>query len=233
MTNVLWSPVEFVARILEPAEREVVLGDLLEAGESSWSSFWSVLGLAYRRQLLLWKGWRPWIASFGVAIPSCWLLMGVSGSVTCTSVRLLRPDLSVMHWPTGHEGVLLLLCHLLLLVVWSWTTGFVCGSLSRKTLCVTLALCLLPALFSDTHISPLPRQWLFLFVLPAIFGLRESLNPGRIKPFVAFGIAIGVTCLMTFAWNQGALWIFNWLLVLPVWYLVAIAGEPLELATSN
>ena len=92
MTSSLWSLVELAARPLDRDERDAVLGDSLEAGDSSWRALSGVLGFVLRRQLLLWKGWRPWLA-FGFAVPCTWLLMVVSLSVTCTSERLLGLNL--------------------------------------------------------------------------------------------------------------------------------------------
>jgi hypothetical protein len=36
-------------------------------------------------------------------------------------------------------------------------------------------------------------------------------------------LAVTVTVLMIFAWTHQALWVLNWSLVLPAWYLVAAA----------
>jgi len=58
MTSAGWSFVAVAAQLLESREREVVLGDLMETRESAWRGFLDVLGLAVRRQLLLWKSWR-------------------------------------------------------------------------------------------------------------------------------------------------------------------------------
>src|SRR5208282_4963318 len=81
MTAWNWPLVEVAARLLERDEREAVLGDLLEARESAWDALTGVLGLAFRRQAQLWKSWRPWLAGFGVTLPSSFLLMGTSLSV--------------------------------------------------------------------------------------------------------------------------------------------------------
>ena len=61
---------------------EVVQGDLLEGGESAWQSVLAVLGLMIRREVALWRNWRPWLAAFGLALPSSFLLMGFSVSVS-------------------------------------------------------------------------------------------------------------------------------------------------------
>src|ERR1700750_3381413 len=113
----LWSLVEFAARPLSRDEREAVLGDSLEAGDGAWQTLSGVLGFVFRRQILLWKSWRPWLAVFVFGLPGSVLLMYVSVSVTCTFDRLM--GLQVGHWaPTGHEGFAMLLCHIVLLIAW-------------------------------------------------------------------------------------------------------------------
>ncbi len=59
------------SRALDAGEREVVIGDLIESGESNSRALTNVLGLVIRRQLQLWTAWKPWFALIGVA--------GVSG----------------------------------------------------------------------------------------------------------------------------------------------------------
>jgi hypothetical protein len=75
MTSTSWPLVQVATRLLEPDEREAVLGDLLEAGEGGWSGLPGVLGLVVRRQLQLFRNWRPWAASFGLTLPGSLLLM--------------------------------------------------------------------------------------------------------------------------------------------------------------
>ena len=76
MTGIGWSFVETVSRLLERDEREAVQGDLAEAKGSAWSGLLDVVGLVIRRQVHLWKNWRPWLAAFGLALPATLLLMG-------------------------------------------------------------------------------------------------------------------------------------------------------------
>lgn len=248
MTSSLWPLVEFVARPLHRDERDAVLGDSLEAGYSPWQTLSGVLGFVLRRQLLLWKSWRPWLAAFGFAAPCTWLLMIVSLSVTCTSERLL--GFNVGHWaPTGNEGCFLLLCHVFLLVAWSWTSGFAIGSLSPRTLWTSAALFLLLAQYLHHmyivaapveamhgalagsfpfHGSflPLARLAPFLFVVPAVWGVRRGMRVVQLRRGPALLLALTIAILMTAAWINNALWVVNWLLICPAWYLVATARKP-------
>ena len=73
-----WVWVELAARPLQRNEREAVLGDLQERDESTWSALLSVLGLVIRREAQLWKSWKPWVAAFGLTLPSSFMLMSLS-----------------------------------------------------------------------------------------------------------------------------------------------------------
>jgi hypothetical protein len=226
MTSPGWSFVEFAAQLLDRDEQDAVLGDLKEAGERSWHGLVDVLGLVVRRQIALWRGWRPWLAAFGATLPGSFLLMGVSVSVSCTYQRLTDHEILVgCSKMTGQEGFWLLLCHVFLLIAWAWTGGFVVGSVSRRTLWMSAVLCALPCLFCSARfrMESLPRFCLFLFLLPAIWGVRQGLRNARIKLDWAVVLALTVTVLMIFAWNSRALWIPNWALIWPAWYMVGTA----------
>jgi hypothetical protein len=223
MSEHTWALVEMTAGLLAPEEREVVLGDLREADENVLWALVDVFGLFLCRFGVLWTDWRPWLAGFGVALPSCYLLMGVSASVTCTFLRLMDPAVGHWYWPTGHEGVSLLLCHILLLLAWSWTAGFAVGSMSRRTVWVSVGLCLLPLSRACFPIEPLPRLCLFLFLFPAAVGILHGLRGIRLERVMWGALAVVATVLMYVAWSNQALWIYNWALISPAWYIVASA----------
>jgi hypothetical protein len=227
MTNNAWPLVESVARLLDHNQRDAVLGDSLEAGDGPWQTLMGVLGFVFRRQVMLCRGWRPWLAAFGLALPTTYLLMIVSVSVTCTSERLM--GLKVGMWaPTGHEGFALLLCHIFLLIAWSWTSGFALGSSSRPTLWPAILSCSLLCGFmvATFCLASVSRFSLLLFVVPTICGVRQGAQGLRIRLAPAFILATAITVLMISAWNSEALWVFNWLLICPAWYLVATAQRP-------
>lgn len=219
-----WTLVDLVSRMLEREERETVLGDLQEARQGTWRSLQDVFGLIFRRQASLWKGPRPWLAGFAVALPCSYLLTHVSISVTCTYERLVNHRVYAC-WHTGHEGFPLLLCHILLLTAWSWAGGYIVGSVSRQTLWLSAALSVIPSYFCmcwDGQMFP-SKLCFFLFVFPAIFGVHRGLRNATISFRTASLLALTVTVLMISAWSNQALWILNWALVLPAWYLAATA----------
>jgi hypothetical protein len=219
MNTIAWPLVELTSRLLNHEEREVVLGDLLETNETAWRGFLDVFGLVFRRQAGLWRDPRPWLAGFAVALPSSYLLMTASLSVSCTYQRLVNHKVYAGHWPTGHEGFPLLLCHIFLLIAWSWSAGYMVGSGSRRTLWVSAALSALPSwLFLCMSFS---KPCLFLFLPPAILGVRRGWQGARISFRAASVLAFAMTVLMISAWSNEALWILNWAFLCPAWYLVA------------
>ena len=224
MSSASWSLVEFASHLLARDEREAVLGDLTETGESAWRGLLGVIGLVVRRQALGWRSWRPWLAGFVVALPSSYLLVAIAGSVSATFQRLVLHR-SLPWAPTGHEGFLLLLCHAFLLIAWSWTVGYVVGSVSRGTVWISVAVCAGMVGYCAHHLvaSVLSKFFLTLFFVPAIWGLWQGVRISRITPRAAVVLAVTITVLMISAWSSAALWAPNWLLVLPVWYLVAAA----------
>jgi hypothetical protein len=214
-----WSLTEVAAHLLHHEEREVVLGDLSEVQESPWRGFLDVLGLVTRRQLLLWKNWRPWLTGFGLALPSSFLLMGASVGV------------SQAYQGFAGTGTLnrqaLFVCQILLLTAWSWSAGFVVGKVSRQTLWASVLLCFLPCLFcfARFRIPSLPRASLLLFLLPAVVGAFQGVRAIQIPRIAAFALAVAVTALMVFLWSSNGLWLANWSLIWPVWYIVSTARE--------
>jgi hypothetical protein len=211
--------VGFVSHLLEPTEREVVLGDLEEGGDSARQSLVAILGLVIRREAALWRNWRPWLAAFGLALPFSFLLMGFSLSVS----RAYQQYVGVHVRP----GFALLLCNVLLLAGWAWTGGFVVGAISRRTLWVSAALSFAPCLFclERFRVESLSRLCLLLFLPAALWGARRGLQLVYIKRSSAIALAVGVTALTIPLWSSSGLWLPNWALSWPAWYLVATARK--------
>jgi hypothetical protein len=224
VTRIQW-PWAVAARLLERSEREAVLGDLLETGECTWRGLLGVLGLVIRRQLLHWKHWQPWLAMLGLALPSSLLLMGTSVSVSSMYAQLIDPRILIAPPQSIHEGYLQLLCSGLLLIGCSWSCGFVVGSLSRRTLWVSIAASCLACLFCLVRFREpsFSRLCLFLFLVPAIWGVRHGLQLVRINPALAIFLAIAITALVILPANSAALWTLNWSVLWPAWYIVVTA----------
>src|SRR5258708_13489940 len=208
MTSMHWPLVEVAARLLERGEREAVLGDLLETGEGVWRGLLDVLGLVIRRQLLHWKAWGSWLAVFGLALPGSLLLMGISVSVSSIYERLVDHRILTGSPHPIHEGFLQLLCRGLLLIGGSWACGFVMGSMSRRTLWVSIASSCFPCLFCLLRFREpsLSRLCLFLFLLPPIARFRHSLRLIRINLALAIILAIAITTLMILPSNSRGVW---------------------------
>ena len=90
MTSVGWWLVGIAARGLQQDEREAALGDLVEASESAWQGLLDVFSLVVRREAILWKSWQPWLAAFGLTVPSGFLLMGTFVSISQNFLWLTR-----------------------------------------------------------------------------------------------------------------------------------------------
>jgi hypothetical protein len=216
---------DLVSHLLERDERDAVQGDLLESGESPWKSLLAVLGLVIRREAALWMNWRPWLAAFGLALPSTFLLMGFSLSISRAYQQL--GDVTIRH-ATGLSvgpGLALFLCNVLLLVAWSWTGGFLVGSVSRRTVWVSAALSFAPCVvcLERFRVESLSRLCLLLFLPAAVWGVRRGLRIVQIKRGAAIALAMGVTALTVPLWGSSGAWIPNWALSWPAWYLVATA----------
>ena len=136
-----WRLAERVSRLLYPAERNAVLGDLAESGESGWQALLGLLGLVARRQAALWKDWRPWPALAGLA-PLGFLLTRYSARVAHLSAiyvwlyvdnwRMDDIANSGFWWLLAHESAPILLCYLTL-ILWSCAGGMAIGVLARRT----------------------------------------------------------------------------------------------------
>lgn len=219
MSSTHWSLVEAAALLLEPAEREVVLGDLAETGEKAWRAVFGVLGLIVRRQVTAWREWRPWLAAFGLALPGSFFLMGASVSVSAGVAAwlygaTLTPTASVQ-----------LLCEAALLVAWSWTGGFVVGSISRRTLWVSAAMCASPCLMclAEFRQQTLSRPCLVIFLVPALLGVLMGLRIRRIPFPVAVTLAVIVTAFLLPTLTTTPGWTMAWAVVWPAWYLVVMS----------
>jgi hypothetical protein len=126
---------------------------------------------------------------------------------------------------------MMLLCHGLALMVWSWTSAFVLGCLSRRTLWLTGALyfligaypllrgvLLLPLYFFANRPEPLVLLMLalqmflqtILFVFPSIAGVRQGLRKRaltlcQMKLLAPVVVTLAVLATWTGGWPHAAL----------------------------
>lgn len=225
MNVIGWTLVDAVSRALERDEREAALGDMIEAGAGSWRALPDVVGLVVRRQILLWKSWRPWLAAFAVTLPSSMLLLGVSFSFSRAWQQFVSPlSLKVSGTPV-ELSLPYLLCHLGLLVGWSWTAGFVVVRMSRRTVWASAVLSVLPCVLCLTRFNAqsMSRLSVLLFLPPAVWGAWRGLRTTKIKSSATIAIAAAITALTFATAGARSSWLINWVLGWPAWYLVATA----------
>jgi hypothetical protein len=238
MTRIGWWLVDTVSRMLGPDEREAVRGDFAESGETSGQALRSVLGLVVRRQAALWKDWRPWLALVGLVAPLGVLLSLVCRREAHTSAIYLWLYLNNWTWAyITNPGARLDLIHYsagifvtyVTLLCWSWASGFMLGSLSRRTIPVNGALFCLVVLFAKLLEAPPPGRndsnvdsndavfsltfysvmfplilQAVLILLPAVWGMHQGRRLATLPPMLR-------TILWTFAIATiTALAIRNW-----------------------
>lgn len=216
-----WGWVEAASGLLARDEREAVLGDLAEAGEGALQALLGVLGLALRREAELWTSWRPWAASFGLALPASLFLMGCSVAASGEFGGLFHEPVTISLLGISLSKILLLVC-------WGWMAGFAVGAISRRTLWASALACCVPCLIC---LSKWPGDWvsalrLFLFLAPALWGVAAGRR--RVRLGVGWAVFLAATAMLVpLMLNKGG-W-YGLGLLWPGLFLVAKArrvGEP-------
>ena len=175
MTEIWGLLVNLVSGILEPAERDVVRGDLEEAGVNGARALRDVLGLVVRRQAALWKGWRPWLALIGLVAPLGILLTLDSRHVADASAVPLW--LYVNNWEMAHltnggfrldlaQNFARVAMEYVTLLCASWIAGFVLRAVSRRATGVNGALFCMVLLLGELPSIPQSRYHTAVFALP-------------------------------------------------------------------
>jgi cytochrome c biogenesis protein CcmG/thiol:disulfide interchange protein DsbE len=141
LTQICWRLVDIVSRTFHPDERDAVCGDLAESGTAGGQALRDVLGLVIRRQAELWKDWHPWLALGGLVGVAGVLLSDIAFRFDAAIVLQVRTYWRHgVHFGTGlsvGEDSVYLVCLFLALFSWSWTSGFVLGSLSGRATWLT------------------------------------------------------------------------------------------------
>ena len=160
--------------MLDPAEREVVSGDLAESGESGWQALRQVLSLVVRRHVLSLKSVGPWLVLATLAIPTAFLLSLVArqtadGSAIYLWMWINNSDWTIIQsagfWQLVREYSPDILFSYVVLACCSWTSGLLIGWSARRTrwlsglvlFAVVLAVGVLGAPRSFAHILVLQR----------------------------------------------------------------------------
>jgi len=211
-----WRFVEAAAVLLVPLEREVVLGDLAETESSLWRGLRDVLSLAARRQLALWRGWRPWAASIGLAMPASLFLMGWSVAASGAVASFLGE-------PAQLTALGLSLSRLLLVTCWAWMAGFVVSSVSRGTLWASALACGGPCLhcLSLWPGNGLSFLRLLVFLVPGLFGVWRGRRDLRLGLSLAAFLATAGALAFLISGKGG--WMYSSSLLWPGLYLTATA----------
>lgn len=224
-----WALVEAAAYLLDRDQRDAVLGDLYEAGDSAARAVGGIVGMAMRRSLSPWGTRQAWIAAFGLALPASFLLMGFSVGVTQTARAAFASANTNAHAANGSVFVWLSL-QAALLAVWAWTGGYVAGRMSRRTVWATAAMCLAPCVFclSRFRVPEMNRSSLLLFAAPAIWGAVRGYYGGPIRRSLAIALAIAATVLTLAVVGWKVATISQWAMLWPAWYLVATTSRSNE-----
>jgi len=229
MTRICWWLVDVASRMLAPDECAAVLGDLAESGESCGRALCGVIGLVVRRQVALWKDWRPWLAMIGLAGLAAVPLSQITFQLDVTLGRQLRTYWSRrVRYDTGvtvGEDIVCMVCLALALFVWSWTSGFVLGSLSGRSLWLTGTLFYLVLLDSfwarllisgNVKLEHVSVPWIVvhalvphsiartLFLLASLWGVSRGLRQrGLGFPQVFLLTVAGAILTALVAWTSG------------------------------
>jgi hypothetical protein len=196
MTNARWNWIEAASVVLAEPEREAILGDLAESSDSFLHALQNILGLAFRRHLELWANWRPWAASFGLALPASLFLMCVSLAVS--------HDFFLLPTAAGNSLSPALIGKTSLLAIWACMAGYAAVAISRRTLWATALACIAPCLtcFMEWPDSPLSALRLLLFLVPAICGAAYAKSQLRMHRNLAFLLAAS-GLFVPWMWHQG------------------------------
>jgi hypothetical protein len=187
MTNFCWWLADLLYRTLEPQERDAVHGDFIESGETPGQALCDLLGLVIRRQAALWKGWRPWLTLVGLILPLAIMLSivaRVTASMSATYIWLYANnwDWALLQnsgfWYVLADSVTPAVVSCLTLVCWSWTAGFVLGSVTRRMIPTYAVLFCLALVFGGLVGAPKYLAYLF-------HSFQRPLSPDESDPISA------------------------------------------------
>lgn len=244
--------VDRLSRQLEPDERDAVCGDFAESGVAGGTAFRNMLGLVVRRQFALWKSCRPWLGLAGLVAPVGVLLVLFASKVVGALGQWVWNNAEygseLVSWEYSMAAVFM--CTSVSLILWAWTSGFVLGSLARRTVWVHGAVFFLALSGFDiwmvsksslTIAVPALMAQVILLLLPAISGVRGGRRIGTLTVGQAVALALAVVTAQA-SWILIGIWGLSaggvrWLELLlgfgvlswPTGYIVATAARQRKL----
>jgi hypothetical protein len=182
------------------------------------SGFYAIAGLLLQREA---AHLPSWMAAIPLSLPGGLLLAGFSLTVSHAYDRAFLHATGL----TAAPSLSLLLCNLLVLAAWRWTGGALVGPLSRRTVWMSAALAFAPCAFCITRfdLESTSRLSLLLLLFPAILSVVRGQPIARMALRPAIVFAAGITVLTIPTWTNQGLWVPNWVLSWPAWYLVGTA----------
>ncbi len=225
MSRIRSAVVHLLLRTLNPAERDVVEGDLKELRVPQTRAVRELLGLVARRQIAAWLGWRPWAGVVFIVVPLGMVLSLVSrqwahGTAMSAWFYVDNWTPEYLRSPGARSDLLHATTEFLArgvaLMLWAWTVGFAVASVSRRTAWVTCAVFGL-VLFGGTVGSTtagvrnpanavvysqalyrvgFPILFRIVFVMfPALHGIRKALREPTLTWVHAAAVAVSVALL--------------------------------------
>jgi hypothetical protein len=167
-----WVLALWISSVLERAEREAVVGDLAESGESGVRVLVNVFGLVIRRQAAVWKDSHLWAVLFILVIPFsfmlCTVAQGVAGvSAVYTWMYANNWDWGLLKsfgfWYVLGDAAMQLSLDCLMVVCWSWSAGLLLGCIRKAVQPTTRGalLLLLPLL----QVVNAPQHWFHFWMI--------------------------------------------------------------------
>jgi len=178
-------PVELAAQLLDPGEREAVVGDLRELGVSPGRALGEILGLAARRQAALWADCRPWLILLVVILPFSLLLSVMArfaAGESSVELWLYANNLDVAllgnygFWYELAHSVPIVLAIFLKLFCWSFTAGFVLGLIGSRTAPLNRGLLVLGLVLGFSMAAPAYVAFYWRFFERTSSGLPAAMN---------------------------------------------------------
>jgi hypothetical protein len=214
MSRIRWWLVDVVSRALEADEQNAVRGDFAESKESAGSALRGVMGLVVRRQAALWKHWQPWVILTVLVAPLAVLLSVVSrlaAGQNATYIWLYANnwDWALLRykefWYEFGDSVWFVFMKCLPLVCWSWTAGFVLGSVSRRLVPANAVLFCIALLLGELFAAPTYLASWLLYVHPpdqndpvSTLGFYRA-----VFPLIVLTVLVAIPSLRGMRWGRG------------------------------